>query len=196
VTATQPPAPSDSRDVPRYPLVPEKLLDTASRLARDGARGRPAYADHRRAVSTAYYAVFHAITDRAAKAVFTEAEDEFLERIQRWIGHADIREVATWVCQLDERRPGGAPPHIAALLKPREGKRIDSDTVEIADGFLQLNERREEADYDHDGYFNRADTLSQIELAKAVVERVEGTQTAAAKLFFGLIAMRAKIQSR
>lgn len=183
--------------MPRYPLIPEKLLDTAERLVpREAERGRPAYADHRRAVSTAYYAVFHAIGDRVAKAVFTEADEAFLHQVQRWVGHADIREVSMWICQLEGRRSGSPPPHIVALLQSGTVTHVDAETLSIADGFLELNDKREQADYDHTAVLTRADTLIQIDLAKATVALVEGTQSDPAKRFFGLIGMRAKIQSR
>jgi hypothetical protein len=183
--------------VPRYPLIPEKLLDTAERLVpREAERGRPAYADHRRAVSTAYYAVFHAIGDRVAKAVFTEADEAFLHQVRRWVGHGDIREVSMWICQLEGRRSGSPPRHIVALLQSGAVTHVDVETRTIADGFLDLNDKREQADYDHTAVFTRADTLIQIDLAKATVALVEGTQSDPAKRFFGLIGMRAKIQSR
>lgn len=183
--------------MPRYPLKPALLVDTADRLApREIGRGRPAYSDHRRAVSTAYYAVFHAINDRVAKASFTEADDAFLRRIERWIGHGDIKEVAVWICQLEGQRGGKAPAHISSLLRPGGTNHIDEDSLVIAEGFLELNEKREQADYDHDAIFTRADTLIQIDLARAVVERVETTQSNEAKRLFGLIGMRARIQSR
>ena len=181
--------------MPDYPIDPQRLLETAERLA-PSRPGRPAYTDHRRAVSTAYYAVFHAVTDRAAKATFTEADDEFLRKIQRWIGHGDVRAVATWVSQLEGTRTGNPPPHIVSLLQPAGSNHIDGDTVVIADGFLELNEKREQADYDHVAVFTRADTLTQIALARRVVDVVQGTQTDAAKRFFGLIAMQAKVKSR
>lgn len=183
--------------MPRYPLIPEKLVDTAERLVpREAERGRPAYADHRRAISTAYYAVFHAIGDRVAKAVFTDADETFLQQVRRWIGHGDIREVSMWICQLEGRRPGSPPPHIVALLKPGATTHVDADTLAMADGFLELNDKREQADYDHTAVFTRADTLSQIDLAKAIVAKVEGAQSDSSKRFFGLIGMRARIQSR
>jgi hypothetical protein len=181
--------------MPDYPIDPQRLLETAKRLT-PSRRGRPAYTDHRRAVSTAYYAVFHALTDRAAKAVFTEADEEFLRKIQRWVGHGDVRAVATWVSQLEGTRGGSPPAQIVSLLQPSGSNHVDADTVAIADGFLELNEKREQADYDHDAVFTRADTLTQIALARAVVGVVQGTQTDAAKRFFGLIAMQAKIKSR
>lgn len=184
--------------MPSYPIEPGKLLDAADRLAPlNPGPGRPSYTGHRRAVSTAYYAVFHAITDRVAKAAFTEADAPFLQKVQRWIGHADIRTVAIWVSQLEGTTGGRPPRHIESLLRPHSRvTHIDSDTLTIADGFLELNERREQADYDHDAIFTRSDTLGHLALARSVVATIERTQTDATKRFFGLVAMRSNIQSR
>ncbi|HVO55906.1 MAG TPA: hypothetical protein VMT37_15965 [Solirubrobacterales bacterium] len=184
--------------MPSYPIEPGKLLETADRLvpAHPG-RGRPAYTDHRRALSTAYYAVFHAITDRVTKAAFTEADTAFQRKVQRWIKHGDIRMVSVWVGQMEGTIKGGPPQHIEALLRPGEGViHIDADTLSIAEGFLDLNEVREQADYDHDAVFTRPQTLSYLAQARSVVATVEGTQTDAAKRFFGLVAMRSNIQAR
>ncbi|HET6571646.1 MAG TPA: hypothetical protein VFG58_09180, partial [Solirubrobacterales bacterium] len=105
--------------------------------------------------------------------------------------------VAIWVGQLEGIRPGSPPSHIKALLDPAEGDpHVDAETLTIAEGFLELNEKREEADYDHDAVFTRPETLDYIALASAVVETVERTQTDAAKRFFGLVAMQAKVQKR
>lgn len=168
-----------------YPIEPAKLLETADRMVpTNPGRGRPAYTDHRRAASTAYYAVFHAITDRVAKAAFTEADTSFLRKVQRWIKHGDIRMVAVWVSQLEGTARGRPPQHIEALLRPTEGvTHIDADTLTVAEGFLELNEIREQADYDHDAVFTRPETLSHLALAKAVVGTVESTRTDAAKRF-------------
>lgn len=181
-----------------YPIEPGKLLEAAEQLApAETGRGRPPYTFHRRAVSTAYYAVFHAITDRVVKAPFTEADVAFLRKVRRWVQHGDIRTVANWIGQLEGIRKGSPPPHIRALLAPAEGEaHIDDDTLTIADGFLELNEKREEADYDHDAVFTRPETLDYLALAKDIVETVERTQTDAAKRFFGLVAMQADVRNR
>jgi hypothetical protein len=183
--------------VARYPLKAEKLLDTAERLVpREAERGRPAYADHRRAISTAYYAVFHAICDRVAKTIFPDADEAFLNQIRRWVRHGDIKEVSMWVSQLEGRQSGSPPRHIAALLKGGSGTHVDAYTLTIADGFLVLNDKREQADYDHEAVFTRAETLLLIDLAKAIVVTVEEFDTDSTKRFYGLIAMRSKIQAR
>lgn len=181
-----------------YPIEPDKLLDAAGLLApaRTG-RGRPPYTAHRRAVSTAYYAVFHSIGGRVVETVFPSADEAFRRRVRRWIGHADIRNVARWVSQLHGSIGGAPPPHIVALLSPVGGAtHVDVDTVAIADGFLELNEKREQADYDHDAVFTRPDTLGHIALARQVIRIIGSANSDEALRFFGLVAMQAKIQSR
>jgi hypothetical protein len=184
--------------VPSYPIEPDKLLDAADRLApSQPGRGRPPYTAHRRAVSTAYYALFHAITERVAAAVFPTADATFSRRIRRWIGHGDIRQVAQWVSQQQGTAGGSPPAHIQGLLAPPGGgPHVDADTAAIADAFLELNDKREQADYDHDAVFTRPDTRGHIALARQAVATVENADSDAANRFFGLIAMRAKIQAR
>jgi hypothetical protein len=81
-------------------------------------------------------------------------------------------------------RPAGGPVH------------IDADTVTIADGFPELNDKREQADYDQDAVFSRPDTLGHIALARQTVAVVGAANSDEVLQFFGLIAMQAKIQQR
>lgn len=184
--------------MPSYPIEPDKLLNVADRLAPAQANpGRPPYTDHRRAVSTAYYAVFHAISGRVVETVFPNVNDVFRNRVRRWIAHGDIRFVSRCVGQIQGTFSGSPPPHIRALLAPGGGAvYIDADTATMADGFLELNDKRELADYDHDAVFSRPDTRGHIALARQVVDIVDRTQTDEARAFFGLVAMQAKIQPR
>ncbi len=183
--------------MPRYPIEAEKLLAAADVLVpRNPGRGRPSYTAHRRGVSTAYYAVFHAIGARVVEQVFPNTDAEFRDRVRRWIGHADIKTVSSWVGQLQGTIGGNAPRHIAALLAPGGTPHVDADTAVIADGFLELHEKREQADYDHEAVFTRPDALGHIELARQVVGLVETVWTDEAGRFFGLIAMRARVQAR
>lgn len=184
--------------MPSYPIEPDKLLDAADRLApAQAAPGRPPYTAHRRAVSTAYYAVFHAISSRVAGQLFPSADQRFLQRVRRWISHSDIKTVARWVSQLQGTASGRPPPHIKALLSPGGGPAdIDATTATIADGFLELNDKREQADYDHEAVFPRADTRGLVALAAQVVTLVETAQSDEVQRFFGLIAMQSQIRGR
>ena len=184
--------------MPTYPIEPDKLLDAADRLApAQIGPGRPPYTAHRRAVSTAYYAVFHAIGGRVVETAFASADAAFRQRVRRWIGHGDIRAVSRWVSQLQGTAGGSPPPHIRALLTPPGGSvHIDADTATIADGFLELNDKREQADYDHEAVFTRADTLGHLALARQVVDVVEQANSDEGQRFFGLVAMQAQIRGR
>lgn len=179
-----------------YPIEPQKLLDAADTLApRAAGPGRPPYTAHRRAVSTAYYAVFHAMSERVAAVVFPNADQLFRQRIRRWIGHGDVCKVAEWVSHL--HFDGGAPRHIHDLLTPTgSSSHIDAVTVAIADGFLELNEKREQADYDHEAVFGRADTRGHIALAREVVRQLVPPHSDSLQRFLGLIALQAQIRKR
>lgn len=99
--------------------------------------------------------------------------------------------------QLEGDSTGSPPPHITALLSPAPGAaHVDGDTLAIADGFLELNEKREQADYDHEAIFTRSDTRNHIALARDVVATIARANSDAALRFFGLIAMQSKIQTR
>ncbi len=105
--------------------------------------------------------------------------------------------MALWVSQLVGTTGGSPPRHIQALLAPAAGStHVDAHTTLIADGFLDLNEQREQADYDHDAVFTRPDTRGRIALARRVVDTVEQANTDEALRFFGLVAMQAKVQPR
>ena len=180
----------------QYPIEPSKLLAAAEQLVPTAAgRGRPAYTANRRGVSTAYYAVFHSIGARVVRQLFPNEPQEIHHRVQRWIGHTDIRVVAQWVAQIDGLRPGSAPKHIEVLFTTG-GSRISPGLVAIADGFLQLNEKREQADYDHLAVFTRPDSLQLIALARQLVTSVSEVDTSDASRFFGLIALQARVQHR
>jgi hypothetical protein len=59
--------------------------------------------------------------------------------------------------------PYAVPAHIRTVLAPPGApSTIDADTVAIADGFLELHEKRMEADYDHEAVFTRSDTRAMI----------------------------------
>ncbi len=90
------------------------------------------------------------MTASVAEAVFHSANNSTRQRIQRWIAHADVAAVCRWVSTLQGEGSYGVPRHIQAVLEPPgEPAQVDSDTVSIADGFLELHDKRMEADYDH-----------------------------------------------
>lgn len=182
----------------QHPIDPVQLLALAEALAlpKPGGGASSESTERRRAVSTAYYAVFHAISGRVAASVFPSAEQIFRQRISRWIAHTDIRTVARWVVGQGPGDGKGVPSHIRELLKDIEGPHIDADTVLIAEGFLELHEQREEADYDHEAVFENIDTQAHITNARQIVDLAQKSSSAQVQQFFGLIAMQAQVRGR
>lgn len=162
----------------QYPIEPDKLLVAASLLvpARPG-RGRPSYTAHRRGVSTAYYAVFHAIGGRVVRQVFPTADAIFRDGVRRWSPIRTSRRSPHGLARSRARCPAGHRLIFAALLAPTGVPTFDADTVSIADGFLELHEKRKQADYDHQAVFTRAETLGLLELARQIVATVEAIES-------------------
>ncbi len=138
--------------------------------------------DFRRAVSSAYYALFHAVT--LAAAGLLASSDPRLE-ITRAFNHRDLKTVATWVA-------GGTPPEAVATAV--EALRGDERVRQVAASLEQLIANREDADYNHSATFSQRDAIVAIKDATEAV-RIAGsanfTASPAGRLFLGLIALRA-----
>ncbi len=68
------------------------LLRHARELA-ERAPKRPKQANIRRAISAAYYAVFHLLTRAAARA-FADGNDSLIPRLARTFNHGDMAEAS------------------------------------------------------------------------------------------------------
>lgn len=122
-------------------LNPEHLLDQADRLTVSPGVGAPRQADLRRAMSSAYYAIFH--------AVLTDAADDFVGRTQRHtpryalvyrsIDHRTLRGLC-----IDIRK--AKLPDKYSSHEPRGG--FSSDLKAFATAVVDLHEKRHLADYD------------------------------------------------
>ena len=167
--------------MPSYPIDPDKLLGQASELAGEGAgRGRPSYTGHRRAVSSAYYAVFHEVTRQVAQRLFPDSR-EFQMHARRSVAHGAVYDVCRWIS-------GMSPPqHLAPIV---EELRADSDLVSLAESFMQLKEAREEADYDHTRPFNKRETLTLLEEARQAIAKLR-LDSPAVRDAMSLVALKA-----
>lgn len=74
-------------------IDPGGLLTHALRLAGQGRR-RPPEADLRRGVSAAYYAVFHDLTDRAARHLIGSSPDGSRNQLRRSWSHGEFLAAA------------------------------------------------------------------------------------------------------
>ena len=114
-------------------MMPVDLIQHAARLLMAPASDE---ADRRRAVSAAYYAVFNALTIAAAEAMGPDVPPELKNRIRRTFGHTEILKVCKTYLS--------SGPHIYDFVAQPVGQEL----VEVCEGFRDLIDAREKADYD------------------------------------------------
>lgn len=127
------------------------LIATAVRLSKVGSK-RPKQADLKRSVSTAYYALFHALAKNAADTI---------------VGVGKMRSDGAWTQvyrALDHGFAKNACKEIRNLGFP-------SEIISCAYTFVQLQEARHRADYDPNERITRGDAQASIRnAAKAILD--------------------------
>ena len=133
----------------------DELLATARTLATAGA-ARPRQADLKRAISTAYYAVFHALARDAADPLVgagARARPEWA-RVHRALDHGAAKNA----CQAVKAGP-------------------------LAPVFVDLQEARHKADYDPTFRVNRADAIGWCAQADGAVVALRAVPKAERRAF-------------
>jgi hypothetical protein len=122
-------------------LNPEHLFDQADQLATPPANGAPRQASLRRAVSTAYYALFHAILTDAADQLAGKGQRDTHQYalVYRSIKHRHLTELCEHIVK--EKLPDKYKPY-----EPQGG--FGADLLAVAKALTDLQEKRESADYD------------------------------------------------
>lgn len=166
--------------------VHRDLLDVASHLARRDRR-RPRQANLRRAVSTAYYAVFHLLTDAVARRLVggSGKRVDLREASRRALGHGSMKDVAKGF-------GSGAPK--AMWARALNGP-VGQDVQRVANAFVALQEARHRADYDLGTPFTRQETLAAVQLAGEAFAAWERTRSSEQALVF-LVALAFQSQVR
>lgn len=84
-------------------IRPDELLQLAATLAGRGKQGagRPRTVEQRRAVSTAYYALFHELSSHCVERAFGQDPAHTAQRrlVGRWIAHSAVRTLAVAATQ-------------------------------------------------------------------------------------------------
>lgn len=141
-------------------------------------RTRPKQANLRRAVSVAYYALFHLLCDEAASVLVRgiRNKSDLKARTTRTLEHGTIARV----CRVFA---AGAMPSGLTFLQP-----IDADLRFVADRFVRAQEERHLADYNLQVTFNRTDTLNFIDQVEEAFDSYTRVSEADATTYF-LFAM-------
>jgi uncharacterized protein (UPF0332 family) len=146
------------------------LLATAEKLAK-ASKGKPKRADLRRAVSSAYYALFHAIAEDAANllvGVRVNALDKAWAQAYRALEHGAAKNACKEVRNL------GFPTELAV----------------VAELFISLQEKRHSADYDPMLTLSRADAMEWISLATTAIEALSKADRGHRKAFAVHVLMK------
>ena len=159
---------------------PEHLFEQADRLATVPPAGAPRQADLRRAISAAYYGVFHCLLAAAADRFVGVTKRGTVEygRVYRSIDHRALREL----CE-DLRKttlPARYGPHL-----PSNG--LGKNMPAMAAAFSELQDKRHAADYDPLARFKLSDAQLAIRTARRAVELFEKASAARRKIFLGLL---------
>jgi uncharacterized protein (UPF0332 family) len=122
--------------------LPEDLLEQAQFLATREPK-RPRQASLRRAVSTAYYALFHLLIREAVKHWRRPAERNLLGRM---FEHSVMKKACL---RTRDAFKSTREPNLQSLSL-------------IAGTFVQMQQHRHTADYDNDNRWSRVDALNQV----------------------------------
>lgn len=142
------------------------LLQVAEDLAALDVRGKPRQASLRRALSTAYYSLFHLLIDSAVQYGFqNEAQRRSIgPAVARQFGHTEIESILT---KLAASQPGNRTGLIAAVIGQ---DRIEPDLAAFCIVFKELQDEREKADYDRVARFRRAEVVALVTKARAAFD--------------------------
>lgn len=139
------------------------LLDQATHLA-NRERRRPRQASLRRAVSSAYYALFHRLTDDACSLLVAgqgASRDQLRHVLRRAFAHGEMRAVS-------KSFGGGNLPapwcHAGAVGQ------ASPDLRQVALAFVELQEARHRADYDLSRPFSKQEALDFVQQSSAALQ--------------------------
>ncbi|MEB3232824.1 MAG: hypothetical protein VKJ64_17570 [Leptolyngbyaceae bacterium] len=137
------------------------LLTQARQLATREPK-RPKQASLRRAISAAYYSLFHLLTGEAAKLLLRGNElQPFQGLMRRAFNHSAMKTAARAFAG------GTLTPKISGAFTGS----ISLDLMTVASAFVDLQDARHQADYDLSHSFTRRETLDLVEMAEDAFRR-------------------------
>ncbi len=158
------------------------LIEQADTLARLGGQGAPRQANLRRAVSSAYYAVFHYLVDAACRAILgtQHAQQAYRYALSRAFVHATMKAACSSFA-------GTQLPEAVAKPLPKDATgrySIAPEIQQIAALFKELQQKRYLADYDLSERFKRSEVLTLIEQVAQQIENFGGLPASNDRQFF------------
>lgn len=158
----------------------QHLLNRAEK-SQPSRAGAPRQADLRRGVSDAYYALFHRLTQAVAQQALRKVDPAAVQRFRRTPSHSTIKAT----CQ---KLPSGKGLH----PQPLSNQAMKSQAVRsVAQAFVDLQEQRHSADYDHADAFDAKRLAEALETSKRAIKAIGSNKSDAATCaFLSLLALK------
>ena len=161
---------------------PRGLLSLARKLLSLRAK-RLEDAPPRRAVSTAYYALFHLLTEAAAR-LYVRDDSELSAVVRRTFNHESMDAASDLFAR-------GQLPR--AIIVPGRAAPIPADLKAVCQAFLDLKAARESADYVFAEEMTREEAVEFVDQAGQAFEAWESVkETDAARLFLASFLLYTK----
>lgn len=161
-------------------LNPDHFFDQADGLITPPQAGPPRQVDLRRAISSAYYGLFHFVL-RSAADEFVGVTKRTTARyvlVYRRIDHRNLREI----CAEAKR---ATPTARFAIYTPANG--FGSNIQAFATAAIELQEKRHRADYNPQPRFRTSDAQLAVRTARSAVRRFGHASSARRKAFLTLL---------
>ena len=167
-------------------LNPDHLLEQADRLITPPGGGAPRQADLRRAISNAYYAVFHAVAAQAADDFvgITHRASARYALVYRSIDHTPLRKLCEFVERSEEVKKTGQPTKYSRY-SPRAG--FGPDLIALAAAVVDLQEKRHLADYDPLFRVRMSDAVLTVATGRTALDRFRNANRTSRKAFLSLL---------
>jgi len=167
------------------------LLEQAEHLATRESR-KPRQASLRRAISTAYYALFHFLVSDGAAQCSPSKPAGLRSQVQRAFNHSEMRSVCKgFVDWHNASTKGGQPISPQPATRRLVSFPLDSRLVSVVKAFVALQEARHDADYNADMRWTRFDALREVQIARqAFLDWMAVRGTANAAVFLAALVLQ------
>lgn len=141
----------------------DDLLDVADRLAKP-ARSEPEQASLRRAVSTAYYALFHLLVGEVGQ-LWQGGSVTSRQRVERALQHTAMKDVSDAFSYSHWTDWSGKQQVVPHELR------------DVAGAFVSLQQERHEADYNSGRSWAQVEAQSKVQQARLAFQRWQAVRT-------------------
>ena len=152
-------------------MNPEILILIARQLAKIGLDETPLDDELRKAISCAYYALFHALCNCVA---------------DQWVGMDEaLRDSDAWVQAYRLLEHGKTK---AACIKISNSNNFSEDLIAVAQVFMVIQSMRHRADYDPKSRFSIIETVNAIDLVEGAIRKLMNADAIDRMAFISFLA--------